>query len=82
MFLNLNKIGEFSDTSFYDCQIAIQNCVQFCSYFTITNLQPLSIYMVSKWKEMAIVFNSALFHILSPSELQVSLQSPIGSSVH
>ncbi len=45
MFLNLNKIGEFSDTSFYDCQIAIQNCVQFCSWFTITNLQPLTIYM-------------------------------------
>jgi hypothetical protein len=39
VFLNLNKIGEFSDTSFYDCPIAIQNCVQFCSYFTITNLQ-------------------------------------------
>lgn len=43
-----SKIGEFSDTSFYDCQIAIQNYVQFYSYFTITRNNTI------RWKDQDI----------------------------
>jgi hypothetical protein len=43
-----SKIGEFSDTSFYDCQIAIQNYVQLYSYFTMTRK------ITIRWKEQDI----------------------------